>query len=392
VLEALLPETVFTDNSKKKNTPEKIKTRSIGKREGSKTCGCVFDVLNAFTDQVCMTNNAEDLWKDVSTTKSEKGLENQHPKWRSVLPQSRHDGYLGKNSIFDVFKVPLPRKPDAFDADALDSYMEILEECLGGMKRSDLVSGTAGKKLDFEMKKDVEFWLGLDTPRVEIRLPLLSSVCMDFAESTNRNHLKRKLKFELLDQACNFRKELGWSACQYKYAVDALHDLAVLASKKRKALPFVIIWEKLKEAGSLKKRTIGSCLRDSASFSGGVLARNHNISLTLHSGSRLHAILDREDSKGEEKAALPIVNEGFRNYYAANISEQLAAANDILFEPTKQTVGIRFRRLISLGDADGALRLTEANMVRVRVLNPLHFDAHSHDFNAYSNRTSKLFC
>lgn len=273
-------------------------------------------------------------------------------KWTSVLGKDGSSSSTRK-SIFDVFKVPEPapqRSQFAYDLDAHDEYIAILD----GTRESVT-------KLTEDIRASVEKWLRLDEPKIGTTLSVFTEFCekgneaMVNQEKTKKGltQLKKKAEAELSNQATHFQKELGWNKQQYTYALHMLHEIADSSCNRHKALPVAVIFEKMKEIGTFEERTLARCLQASASFSGGSLSRGRSILGTpLSSKNRLYDILEGKESRKEFNDA---------DEDKANVPEQLASANDLFYKATHHSTTIRTKRLISLGNADGALKLVESN-------------------------------
>ena len=293
------------------------------------------------------------------------------PKWTSYL---RSDGKTAspKKSIFDVFKVPDPapeRSEFAFDSNAYDDYVAILDNACN----EDDESG--GSSLTVEMKADVEEWLRLDEPKISVELPVFTQICEQGIENMERETkggklLKEQARDELMKQAKVFKEKLGWNEQQFTYATFLIHEIAKLSCKNHKALPVIVIFEKMKEAGYVQKKTLlAQCLKASTSFSGGSLSRGRSIlGSPLSSQSRLYDILEGKESRKDFTAASDDGED------IANLPEQLASANDLFYEPTHHSTTIRTKRLISLGNADGALELIESSTVSFTFILLLYVD------------------
>jgi len=166
-----------------------------------------------------------------------------------------------------------------------------------------------------------------------------------------KRSLKEQAIMELEKQAQVFCKQLGWNKQQYTYATDTISKIADESRKTHKALPVVIIWEKMKEAGFLQQEIVSDCIKASTSFSGASLSRGRSILGGPLSGkSRLYDILEGKNIHEKDNAT-----ESNKEDNIASIPEQFAAANDMFFQPTEQSTLIRTKRLINLGYADEAL-------------------------------------
>mgnify|MGYP005840772307 CR=1 FL=1 len=279
-------------------------------------------------------------------------------KWTSYLPKEDEDS-LNEKSIFDVFKVPEPvpeRNPNAFDLDAYNAFCSLLNEYFDAESKK---SSKLADELSHEMKQDVRRWIQKEEHQNLINLPTLNQLFQDelIKNGTLINLLQAKsdAKKEIRKQSTNFRKHLAWSNNQYKYAVKVLRELSKLSAQQNKAHPVVVIWEKLKEAGYLTNTTIGHCLQACNSFSAISLSRNRRTFASSALNNRLSGLL-QHDSKGNVGDA--------EEETIATVPEQLAITNDLLYEPTNQTISIQLRRSVSLGDAKGAFGFAEAIQVR----------------------------
>ena len=304
----------------------------------------------------------------ASTKFIPKFTANLPPRNRTETSPSSWSSHLVNNgtkkkSIFDVFKVPDPvpeRSQFAFDIDAYDSYVEVLDEICQGSESDN------GDILNADMKADVLKWLRAEEPKIEAGLPLFRQICEQGIEGVKHEQLrqrtfKKQIRDEIENQATIFQGKLGWSKDQYKYATSMIDRIAKLSSTNHKALPVVVILEKMKEMGHVEKDTLAHCLKAASSFSGGVLSRGRGI-LGFHfsSKNRLYDILEGKESRKEYPAVATDHEDDF-----ASVPEQLASVNDLFYEPTHHSTTIRIRRLISLGKPDGALELIESNLVSI---------------------------
>lgn len=270
-----------------------------------------------------------------------------------------------KMSIFDVFRVPEPpplRSENAFEAEAFEAYEAILEDYVKTSKDASEEESAPASALSKEEREGVDTWMRLDEPKVEVRLPTLTSLgevdgFVHLQEMSNKA-LKAQAKAELREQEEVFKEQLRWSAQQYMYATKMIHSLTEFSHVSHKALPVAILWEKMKEAGYVGKKSIGVCLSAATSFSGGILSRNRSSLLISSPRNRLPAILDsKETSTGSENT-----HDSMQAHNCSNVPEQLALVNDLLYTPTEQSTYVRIRMLVSLGDAKNALKLVEERM------------------------------
>lgn len=267
--------------------------------------------------------------------------------------------YSPKKSIFDVFTVPQPapmRSENAFEAEAFEAYEAILEDYINNWR--DASKEKSALALSKEERAGVDAWMRLDEPKVDIQLPTLTSVgeVDGFVNlEMDGKALKAQAKAELRQQVKVFKEQLCWTAQQYSYATKLIHSLTEFSHVNHKALPVVILWEKMKESGYVRKKSIGVCLSAATSFSGGILSRNRS---SLSNRSRLLAMLDSKETHTGSENAPGIV----QVHHRSNIPEQLALINDLLYTPTEQSTSVKTRMLISLGDAGNALNLIEERM------------------------------
>jgi hypothetical protein len=219
----------------------------------------------------------------------------------------------------------------------------------------------ASSSLSEEMKETVVRWIRKDECSVPLKLPTLSHLFKDSVNATgsqiDQTRAKKKVNSEIRQQAKEFRKQLSWTNDHYNHAVKILGNLSKLSAKHHKAHPITVIWEKLKEAGYMKDTVINSCLQASMSFSGISLSRNRGSLGSLTSGSRLYGMFDET-----KNGSIGNIDDN-KEELTASIPEQLAITNDLLYEPTKQTISIQMKRLVGIGDADAAWDLIETKMV-----------------------------
>lgn len=306
-------------------------------------------------------NEVEEFLEKERASSTRLPLKENRTKENAKISAVPPGMYVSQKSIFDVFKIPEPalqKSEDAFEADAFEAYEALVQDFF----REPMERKSTTVVLDKEMRASVRSWLLEDEPRIKMQAPTLRLLFKEGTENLlhrySRESLQKRIEKELRDQQKTFRKDTFWNDNQYQYASNLIHELTIFCQCNHKALPIVVIFEKMKETGQLKKKTIDVCLQTAMSFSGSILSRNRSSMLsTLPRNSSLLDMLDSKDASSAN--SLDIKHE----LHTLNVPEQLAMANDLLYRPTEHSSSILTRRLISIGDAANALDSIEARMV-----------------------------
>ncbi|CAB9509235.1 expressed unknown protein [Seminavis robusta] len=302
-------------------------------------------------------------WQEtfLGTNTQGKGRSKDHP-----VPAIGNSSSHSQKSIFDVFSLPqdssIQRSPTAFDAEAYDTFEALLEIYLqerdNQHNKNNDDSTSHNHQLSHDQKNEVLRWIRLDEPQVKVDVPVLTTLCEDGRLPGDGEELEKKhLLQELEKRSSAFQKQLNWNSRQYNYALGILQELAVLSHTRYKVRAIAILWEKMKEAGDTTEETINACLQASSGISGGLLSK---MRIGLQSSSPENILFQALNGFGENENHNN--NQEDENDTSATIPEQLATLHDFLYEPTQQSISIRTRRLLAMGDADAALELIESGM------------------------------
>ena len=146
-----------------------------------------------------------------------------------------------------------------------------------------------------------------------------------------------------------------WDEKQYEIAVGALKAVGALCAKNATASPLDVAWCKLKEAGyKMDKETLHVCLYVSSTFS----SRSAR-SLVPSNGRSVLDFLDGIESKPEPEEKSELVEEND----SIDVMLEVALCHDLLFEPSEQSLSIRVRKLVSLGEPRKAEVLLDSSFV-----------------------------
>jgi hypothetical protein len=274
-----------------------------------------------------------------------------HAKWWSLDIAQGLQPTDKKKSIFDVFVVPKASEAEStFDPAANSAYKEVLDAFFQGETLSRQIDSKY--PISNNKKLEVRRWVReLRLSKVQVRLPELAKICKGgIAESDDTVAVKEQIKVELALQATAFRKQLDWDQQQHRYAMAILHELAQLSYQNHKTMAVLIIWEKMKEAGEMQQDTINTLLQASSSLAGGLLTKNHS---NLLESTICQALNPRDISAKKSDPTFP---------------ENLASIHDLLYKPNQQSISIRMRRLLYIGDASGALGLVESGLVSLVIV------------------------
>jgi hypothetical protein len=268
-------------------------------------------------------------------------------KWRSLDIAQELEPHDKQKSIFDVFVVPkAPQAESTVDPAASSAFKDVLVAFFQGETLSRQIDSKY--PMSNKSKEEVRRWIReLRSSKVQVRLPVLTKKCEEGISDNDPVAIKEQILLELKLQASEFRKQLDWDQEQYKYAMAILHELAQLSFQNHKTLAVLIIWDKMKEAGEVRQDTINALLLASSSLAGGLLTKNRSNSLE---STVCQALNPREMAAKNSDPTFP---------------ENLASIHDLLYEPNQQSISIRMRRFLYIGDAIGALGLVESGLVRI---------------------------
>lgn len=294
---------------------------------------------------------AEGKSQNQNTTAS---MHTRHPSNPSGLDRSAilmTDPVSGKRrSILDAFPIPsdVPQSEnaDTFDKNAHQEYVGILEEV---DKESQKRGGQGSQAFPA-----ISEWLRSETRLRAYHLPALDKAIADGGTNPSAMDLRDDLEKQRID----FIEKLSIDEEAYEFAKLVLTKIGRLCAKRAKSRPLDVAWEKVKESGMLLKNdTLGNYLYvvstyPSMSLSMGPLESifdvlETNVEVTSIEGKDSNFRTDEKSSKND-------------------ISEEIAAFNDIIYAPTDQTTSIRVKALVKKGNAKDAEKLV--NEVSVEIL------------------------
>jgi hypothetical protein len=250
----------------------------------------------------------------------------------------------GRRSIFDMFPPETIRSPNAYEEEAYDEYLEILENI---MKEKIFLRQHTKKPLSGEKSKVVIDWLKSDEPTIACNLPMLDKAVRHGLPEEEAAQASSTFRSELTAQNEAFKAHHAWDELQYRVAIGALRKIGDICAKTAKATPLDIVWQKLKEVGyKMDKIMLHNFLYVSSTFS--VRSSRSLFPTRGRLGGSVLDFLDGGKSK-EEKGddALKAV-EAAENEYI-DVTSEVAVCHDFLFEPTEQSMSIRVRMLVSQG-------------------------------------------
>jgi len=285
---------------------------------------------------------AEGKSQNQNTTAS---THNRNPSNSSGLDRSAivmTDPVSGKSrSILDSFpipsNVPQSENADTFDKNAYQEYVGILED----IDRESKKRGGEGSQAFPAISK----WLRSESRLRVYHLPALDRSIADGGVNPSAMELRDDLEKQRID----FIEKLSIDEEAYEFAKLVLTRIGRLCAKRAKSRPLEIAWEKVKEAGMLLKNdTLGNYLYvvstyPSMSLSMGPLESIFDV---LETNTEVTSFEDKDTNFKADKKSL-------KN----DISEEIAAFNDIIYAPTDQTTSIRVKALVKKGNAKDAEKL-----------------------------------
>lgn len=292
--------------------------------------------MNAFFDEV-----NDIMAKKMEKEQQQKDVDDRTAKFRPSA------------SILDLLPPARSRSrgPDAYDEEAYDQYVEIIDAIV---EDPVFLRKRSASRLDEQEIAAVFDWLRADEPVVQYALPAIATLS---TAEWNVDKLRNDLRGELNAQQNVFLENLGWNQAQYQLAVRTLLRLGNLCAKKAIGYPAEIGWEKMKEAGyKLDQDTVQNYLYVTSTF----CARDF-YSSAFETGSILDFLGDgpmdaASSSSSSDGPQRPIVE-------TADIANEVALCHDALFGSSEQSTSIRVRRLVTQKKAAEAERLLNRNAV-----------------------------
>jgi hypothetical protein len=272
---------------------------------------------------------------------------------------------LNGRSIFDVFPVPEPPpppNPNAFDKEAFEQYLAIVDEIVQNKKFRK--AGTQNEMSE-ESLETIIAWLKLDEKSLDYDYPILTRFIRGLEASKGDSRKAAKdFRGQLQQQSALFLDKHGLTKKHLYACKGALIQVGNLCAKQALSAPLEVAMEKIKEAGILlDQKSLNSYLYASTTFSGSS-AKNRRTLDRLSSGQ---SVLDLLSNKASSPAETVLVSdqESASDHEDIDLSEEIAAFHDILFAPTEQSVAVRVKALVAMRDAKGAENLLDLLPVSV---------------------------
>ena len=273
----------------------------------------------------------------------------EREKERLSLSTEKHQS-SGKESIFEVFKIPdppSPRDPDSFDADACEAYAQIIDSI---MLKEKFLRRHTRKPIRPEDAAPVIKWLKREKLAIGYDLPeFTKALMMGVKELDGESNSREQFAREIAKQRKGFIEHTGFTKNQYKMAAGAIVQAANLCAKHKNGQAVAVVWEKMKEAGIADKRALHALLHVSSTVVIGNRRRRTRYERLVDVS--ILDVLDDVDGKSESDEA--------ENY--VETTDELAVYHDLLHEPTEQSVGVRVKLLVAQGKAKEAERLLDSH-------------------------------
>lgn len=269
-----------------------------------------------------------------------------------------------KKKAITLFDMIPPKKqersPDAFDEDAYEEYMDMIDTITASPKF--LRKHTKSPVSDEEATSIFE-WIKAEEPVLPPSLPSLQKAIKESLSEDELLQVRKNFRSELKAQKKRLCDHYGWNNKQYKVAINALTSLGAMCAKKATGAPIDIAWQKLKEAGyEMEKERIHNYLYVSATFS------SRSIDLSSSGGQSIIDYLNRDPaslSTTEPTKTKPnTIDKEDQSNDVIDTTGEIASVQDLLFNPTEQSTSIRVRTLVSQNRLKEAEKVLQSNAVR----------------------------
>jgi hypothetical protein len=289
-----------------------------------------------------------------------------------------------RRSIFDAFPIPdvdatvvnsKNRSAQAYDFEAHQQYLQMMDALFEDDTKNKLT----------DISPIVMQWLRQDEPLVVYHLPTLNhtvqdgKVHMGISSGSDRDNLAFRDEFEQqkLTVIKAWREKLGDEEQfndkkQHSRAESVLARIGRQCAKQAKALPLAIAWEKVKEAGVLFAQdslnnylhvssTYGSArLRSSDSMAGGSGGPMESILSLLQPSSDAQDYQyggdDVPNGIGDDNASEE------EEIVEVDVAAEVAACHDNLYPPSEQSLTVRVKAMVRMGNAKAAETLLQENV------------------------------
>ena len=273
----------------------------------------------------------------------------------------------GRRSIFDMFPPETIRSPNAYEEEAYDQYLEILEDI---MKKDVFLRKHTKNPLTGEKAQLIIDWLKSDEPTIACNLPMLDKAVRHGLSEEEAAQASSTFRSELTVQNEAFQAHHAWDELQNRVAIGALKSMGSICGNTARATPLDIAWQKLKEVGiKMDPKMLNNFLYVSSTFS--VRSSRSLFPTRGRVGGSVLDFLDGGKSKEEKRDdALKVVEEAENEYI--DVTSEVALCHDFLYEATEQTMSIRVRMLVSQGKP----REAEILLDTFAVSGDVHFSCH----------------
>mmetsp|Transcript_43018 Transcript_43018/g.104137 ORF Transcript_43018/g.104137 Transcript_43018/m.104137 type:complete len:836 (+) Transcript_43018:76-2583(+) len=347
--------------TRRRNTPSGKKQRR-GRNKAAATTSDASEDLSTFFDEVnsIMKKNKKQSDTIEKSESTDNLLASQKEKKRAI-------------SLFDMIPPKKERSPDAYDEDAYDEYMDMIDT-ISSSKR--FLRKHTRSPIDDERAASIFAWLKAEEPVVPHSLPSLQKAMTASLSEDELLQVRKDFRSELRAQKQTLCDHYGWDNQQYTVAISALMSLGAMCAKKATGAPIDIAWQKLKEAGyEMEKDRIHNYLYVSATFS------TRSIDLSSSSGGEsIIDYLNRDASSAiepkKEEIQSTIDDDDDETEAQIDTTGEIANVQDLLFNPTEQSTSIRVRTLVSKNRIKEAEQVLESNAnnfdLRLRTYAPVY--------------------
>ena len=341
-------------------SPRLIVNRESSAGSGSKTVNHPRSLLDEVDRKIREREAQKSDLTDIETAK--------------IIPETPASS-SSSDSFFEVFAIPKsePRHPDSFDAEACQTYQDIITPFIETDPKIFRRLHTS-KPISLEETQPVIDWLREERHIVDISLPAFEDVLRrNGAADTSTSRIDTEMDRETLReqvkaQHTTFCKQRGFNTVQSDMLQRALFRATSQCAKLATGKPVPVLWEKIKEAGILDKTILHTLLYVSSTFSlpSGSKQKHAPYARLVRSSS----ILDALDAQPENNASIPEAEDNHMD-----TTDEIAVFHDLLLKPTEQSVNIRVRMLVALGNAKEAEELLNNHAgtieIRLRAYTPI---------------------
>ena len=206
----------------------------------------------------------------------------------------------------------------------------------------------------------IDYLLKEEPIGIEIQLPTLDQALgrTETRKSTAKPHiLQKQLSIEFAEQKDRFIEANGWTKLQYSTFQGALFHAARACAKYALGAPAELLWLKAKEAGALDQKFLQTLLHVASVYS--PPNRQKRAIMGKYSGSKssILEILDGDETSEDSSRKNDLID----------IIDELAVTHDLKYQPTEQTLIVRSRLLIAMGQGEEAEELLDRHAAKVRL-------------------------